>query len=172
VSLKNPVTANDHAQGAANAPLTLVQYGDYECPSCGRAYPIIKAVQRRLGSKLRFVFRNMPLTDAHPHAAIAAEAAEAAAAQGKFWEMHDALYEHQTHLSPGTIQSLAERLGLDLERFDAELGTGKYRTRVKRDFTGGIRSGVKGTPTFFINGERYDGDWDEDSLVEALRGQL
>jgi protein-disulfide isomerase len=86
--------------------------------------------------------------------------------------MHDALYEHQTHLSPDTIQSLAERLGLDLERFDAELGTGKYRTRVKRDFTGGIRSGVKGTPTFFINGERYDGDWDEDSLVEALRGQL
>ena len=172
MNLKNPVTADDHAQGPASAPVTLVQYGDYECPSCGRAYPILKAVQHRLGSKLRFVFRNMPLTEAHPHAALAAEAAEAAGAQGKFWPMHDALYEHQQHLSGDTVLSLAEGLGLDLERFEADLGSGKFRARVKHDFTGGVRSGVKGTPTFFINGERYDGPWDEASLLLALRDQM
>jgi protein-disulfide isomerase len=172
VSLRNPVTADDHAQGPATAPVTLVQYGDYECPSCGRAYPILKSVQRQLGSKLRFVFRNMPLTDAHPHAALAAEAAESAGAQGKFWQMHDALYEHQRHLSVETIRSLAENLGLDLARFDADLEAGRFQMRVKRDFTGGIKSGVKATPTFFINGELYDGPWDEESLVSVLRDQV
>ncbi len=159
----------DHAQGRANAPVTLVEYGDYECPHCGRAYPIVKEVQRRLGTKLRFVFRNFPLSDAHPHAQHAAEAAEAGAAQDRFWEMHDALFEHQQALDDRHLVRYAESLGLDASRVEDELRGHVHKSRVREDFMSGVHSGVNGTPTFFINGIRYDDSWDPDTLTDALR---
>src|SRR6187399_2394331 len=125
-----PVGARDHAQGLPDAALTLVEYGDYECPHCGRAYPIVKEVQRRLGSKLRFVFRNFPLSESHPHAQHAAEAAEGAATQGRFWEMHDALYEHQHALDDRHLVGYAAKLGLDAKRFEQELHTHAHKARV------------------------------------------
>ncbi len=168
MSLIIPVGADDHIQGPETGLVTLVKYGDYECPHCATAYGIIQVVQARLGRLLRFVFRNFPLSQVHPHAELAAEAAEATGAQGKFWEMHDALYENQPALGPVLIEALAQGLQLDMERFESDLASGRFRERVKRDFMGGVRSGVAGTPTFFINGERYDGNWDEPSLVSAL----
>jgi protein-disulfide isomerase len=146
----------DHAQGSPDAAVTLVEYGDYECPYCGAAYPIVKEVQARLGERLRFVFRNFPITTSHPHAQRAAEAAEAAAAQGRFWEMHDHLYEHQRHLEDADLHAYAEQLGLDVARFDNELATHAHADRVREDFMSGVRSGVNGTPTFYINGARHD----------------
>jgi len=172
MSLTVPVSADDHMQGPAAAPLTLVEYGDYECPYCGAAYPLVKAIVKRLGPKLRFVFRNMPLKQMHPNAELAAEAAEAAATQGKFWEMHDALYEHQSELGADLVRKLAQRLSLDAPQFESDLVSRKYRERVKRDFMSGVRSGVAGTPTFFINGERYDGELDEQSLTAALQQKI
>jgi protein-disulfide isomerase len=163
-----PVRADDHAQGPLNAPVTLVEYGDLECPHCGRAYPIVKAVQRRLGKRLRFVFRHFPLTEVHPHAQHAAEAAEAAAAQGKFWEMHDRLFERQFALEDEQLVEYALELGLDASRVARELAAQTYKPRVRDDFMGGMRSGVNGTPTFFINGVRHDDPWDEDTLTAAL----
>ena len=163
------VSERDHAAGDAGAPVTLVEYGDYECPHCGHAYPIVKSIQHRLGRKLRFVFRNFPLAEAHPHARHAAEAAEAAADQGKFWQMHDAIFENQAQLEDDDLLATARRLRLDAEGIARALEEGTYTARVREDFRSGIRSGVNGTPTFFINGERYDGAWaDEDSFVRAL----
>lgn len=167
-ALTPAVGTRDHAQGSAGAPVTLVEYGDYECPHCGRAYPIVKAIQRRLGHRLRFVFRNFPLSQAHPHAEHAAEAAEAAGAQGRFWEMHDALFEHQQALDDTHLAGYARAVHLDEARFVDELGRHAYAKRVREDFSSGVRSGVNGTPTFFVNGERYDGSWDPDTLLEVL----
>ena len=167
-SLTPPVDERDHALGRPGAPVTLVEYGDYECPDCGRAYPIVKTVQRRLGPRLRFVFRNFPLRESHPHAQRAAEAAEAAGAQGKFWEMHDRLFERQFALDDHALMEYAADLGLDAERFRADLRDGTYRARVRDDFRSGVLSGVNGTPTFFVNGVRHDGAWDAESLVAAL----
>jgi protein-disulfide isomerase len=158
----------DHIQGPAEAPVTLLEYGDYECPYCGAAYPIVKHVQSQMGDRLRFVFRNFPISTSHPHAEQAAEAAEAAAAQGRFWEMHDHLYEHQRHLEAGDLHTYAEELGLDVERFDRELAENVHAARVREDFMSGVRSGVNGTPTFYVNGNRHDGSYDLDSLVAAL----
>ena len=163
-----PVGERDHIQGPADAPVTLVEYGDYECPYCGRAYPIVKRVQHHMGDRLRFVFRNFPITTSHPHAVRAAEAAEAAAAQGKFWQMHDMLYEHQQTLEDADLRNFAEQLGLDVARFDRDMAEHRYEDRVREDFMSGVRSGVNGTPTFFINGVRYDGSWDEGHLTRAL----
>ncbi len=163
-----PVGDRDHAQGPPNAPVSLVEYGDYECPYCGRAYPIVKAIQKALGPRLRFVFRNFPLSEAHPNATNAAETAEAAGVQGKFWEMHDTLFEHQDALRPRDLVACAARLGLDSERLARELETHTHAARVREDFTSGVRSGVNGTPTFFINGARFDGSWDKQSLLAAL----
>ena len=168
MTLVNPVSDTDHIQGVPDAAVTLLEYGDYQCPYCGAAYPIIKAVQKRLGASLRFVFRNFPLNQAHPYAELAAESAEAASAQGKFWEMHDALYEHQTELGQPLIETLVKRLKLDSKRFAADLESRKFQAHVKHDFMGGVRSGVNGTPGFFINGERYDDSWDEAPLTAAL----
>jgi protein-disulfide isomerase len=168
MSLTIPVGPDDHVQGPEAAPVTLVEYGDYQCPHCGRAYPIVKAVQRSLGTHLRFVFRNMPLRNAHPQAELAAEAAEAAAAQGKFWEMHDALFEHQSSLGRELVVELARRLKLDVSSFERDLDTGRFHDRVEHDFSSGVRSGVNGTPTFFINGVRYDDSWDEQTLTVML----
>jgi protein-disulfide isomerase len=168
--LTPPVSAHDHVAGPDDAPVTLVEYGDYECPYCGMAYPIVKAVQRELGSRLRFVFRNFPLAEIHPHARHAAQVAEAAAAQGKFWEMHDTIFEHQDALEDAELIGYARSLGLDAERIARELEAGTYAKRVRDDFRSGVRSGVNGTPTFFVNGERYEGSWaNEDAFVRALR---
>jgi protein-disulfide isomerase len=168
MTLTVAVGKDDHILGAADAPVTLVEYGDYECPHCGAAYPIVKSVTQRLHTQIRFVFRNMPLNEAHPHAELAAEAAEAAGAQGKFWEMHDALFEHQDALDPANVLRLARALGLDVRRFEEDLSSRRFRDHVKHDFMGGVRSGVNGTPTFFIDGKRYDGSWDEETLTAAL----
>jgi protein-disulfide isomerase len=158
----------DHIQGAAEAPATLLEYGDYECPFCGAAYPIVKEVQSRLGDRLRFVFRNFPITTSHPHAELAAEAAEAADAQRKFWEMHDLLYESQQHLEAADLHRYAEQLGLDVGRFDNELARHVHAERVREDFMSGVRSGVNGTPTFYVNGVRHDGDYELESLLATL----
>jgi len=163
-----PVGERDHAQGPAGAPVTLVEYGDYECPYCGEAYPIVKELQERMGDRLRFVFRNFPLTQSHPHAEHAAEAAEAAAAQGKFWEMHDRLYEHQRQLDDTALVRHAAELGLEAARFDREMAEHAHADRVREDFMSGVRSGVNGTPTFFINGVRHDGSYDLETLTEAI----
>jgi protein-disulfide isomerase len=163
-----PVDERDHIQGPDGAPVTLVEYGDFECPYCGMAYPIIQETQRRMGDRLRFVFRHFPITTSHPHARQAAEAAEAAAAQGQFWEMHDLLYENQQTLDRPHLHRFADQLGLDLERFDTDLAERRYEDRVREDFMSGVRSGENGTPSFFINGVRYDGRWDEGHLLRAL----
>src|SRR5262249_30403084 len=155
--LSVPVTDSDHIRGPLDAPLTLVEYGDFECPYCGAAYPVVEDVRTKMGASLRSVSRNSQLRQAHPHAAQAAEAAEAAGAQGKFWPMYDALFEHQHALDTGSLLLYAARLQLDVEAFRRDLVSHAYESRVHRDFLGGIRSGVNGTPTFFVNGVRYDG---------------
>jgi protein-disulfide isomerase len=166
--LSMPVTERDHTQGSADAPVTLLEYGDYECPYCGRAYPIVKQIQEELGDRLRFAFRNFPLNTIHPHASVAAQAAEAAAAQGKFWEMHDLLYEHQHDLAEADMVQYALKIGLEVYRFEADLAGETFAPRVREDFRSGVRSGVNGTPTFFINEIRYNGDYDHDTLMAAL----
>jgi protein-disulfide isomerase len=171
-TLTPPVSGRDHAQGHADALVTLVEYGDYQCPYCGAAYQVVKRVQHALGKKLRFVFRNFPLTQAHPYAMIAAEAAEAAALQGKFWEMHDLIYENQNNLEPDVLPAWAEKLGLNLDEFGTAIKQGEIIKRIKDDRKSGIRSGVNGTPCFFINGVRHDGSADNESLGEALEEQL
>jgi protein-disulfide isomerase len=162
------VGERDHVAGPADAAVTLVEYGDYECPHCGRAYPIVKQIQKKMGRRLRFVFRNFPLKESHPHAEHAAEAAEAGAAQGKFWEMHDRLFERQFALEDSSLVEYAAELGLDVERFVRELAAGTYGPRVREDFRSGVSSGVNGTPTFFINGVRYDDSWDAETLLAVL----
>jgi protein-disulfide isomerase len=158
----------DHIRGPRKAPLTLVEYGDFECPHCGQAYPLVEAVRRRLGDRMRFVYRHFPLVNAHPHAEAAAEAAEAAGAQQRFWEMHDLLFEHQDSLEDQDLLAYAQAIPLDIVRFVAELGSGIHTPRVHEDFLSGVRSGVNGTPTFFMNGARYDGSRDVESMVGAL----
>jgi protein-disulfide isomerase len=158
----------DHSQGIADAAVTLVQYGDYECPYCGMAYPIIKDVQVQMGDRLRFVFRNFPIPTSHPHAQHAAEAAEAADAQGMFWEMHDLLYERQRHLADTNLHAYAEELGLDVERFDKEMAEHVHAARVYEDFLSGVRSGVNGTPTFYINGLRHDDSYEANVLLKVI----
>ena len=166
--LTMPVGERDHVQGPATAAVTLLEYGDYECPYCGRAYPIVKEIQRRFGDRLRFVFRNFPLNESHPHAEHAAEAAEAAGAQGQFWEMHDYLYEHQQALDDQHLISDAEHLRLDVPRIEQDLAEHRYAARVREDFLSGVRSGVNGTPTFYVNGRRHDGSYDLATLGAAI----
>jgi protein-disulfide isomerase len=158
----------DHFQGPADAAVTLVQYGDFECPYCGAAYPIIKEIRARMGERLRFVFRNFPITTSHPHAEQAAEAAESAAVQGRFWEMHDLLYENQQRLDDEDLRAYAEQLELDVDRFNRELAEHVHAPRVREDFMSGVRSGVNGTPTFYINGLRYDDSYELETLLAAL----
>jgi protein-disulfide isomerase len=163
-----PVGERDHIQGSTHAPAILVEYGDYECPICGAAYVTVKEIQQALGERLGFVFRNFPLSEMHPHAKDAAQAAEAASAQGKFWEMHDMLFENQDDLGRDHLAGYAEALGLDATRLMDELAAGTYAKHVQEDFRSGVRSGVNGTPTFFINGLRYDGSHDTESMIAAL----
>ena len=166
--LTPPVNDRDHSQGPADAPVTLVEYGDYECPYCGEAYLIVKALQKRLGDQLRLVFRNFPLSQAHPHAEHAAEAAEAVGDQGMFWEMHDLLYENQQALEDEDLLRYAAALGLDVARFTRDIAGHGPAARVREDFRSGVRSGVNGTPSFFINGMRHDGSYDLATLLAAI----
>lgn len=168
-TLKVAVTREDHAQGPEDAEVTLVEYGDYECPHCGRAYPIVKEIQEQFGKRLRFIFRNFPLSEMHLQAKAAAEVAEFAGSQGKFWEMHDLLFENQTRLGDPLFSSLAKKLGLSPAALGKALESGEFEARVRADFSGGVRSGVNGTPTFFINGHRHDDSFDYDTLTAAIR---
>jgi len=151
-----PIAGRDHIQGRIDAPIALIEYGDYECPYCGEAYPTVKAIQQRLGDRLCFVFRNFPLVNSHPHAQHAAEAAEAAGVHGKFWGMHDLLFENQIALADDDIAQYAKAIGLDAEHIMREVLSGTHTSRVREDSQSGVQHGVHGTPTFFINGERYD----------------
>ncbi len=166
------VGARDHVLGPPDAAVTLVEYGDFECEFCGRAYPELKRLLKQVGGKVRFVFRHFPIPEDHPHAQHAAEVAEAAAAQGKFWEMHDLLYEHQSALTDEDLLRYARQLGLDMARIQRELAAHTYAPVVRQDFMGGVRSGVSGTPRFFINGRRHEEPGDVTTLATALRRTL
>ena len=167
--LKPDVNTNDHIEGNQKAAVTFVEYGDYECPACGDAYPMIKAIQEQMGDKMRFIFRNFPLNQAHPHAKGAALAAEAAGKQGKFWEMHDLLYENQEQLEAADLAGYAEELGLDLEKFQSDFADQTLSQKIQSDFSSGARSGVNGTPSFYINGEKYEGPYEAGALLETIK---
>jgi protein-disulfide isomerase len=164
-----PIGDRDHAQGSAGAPVTLVEYGDYECPYCGKAYPAVRRIQKLMGEKLRFVFRNFPLNTLHEHASQAAQAAEAAGAQGKFWAMHDLLYENQEKLADVDLRQYALKAGLEIYRFESDMAGETYAKKVRDDFRGGVRSGVNGTPTFFINEYRFNEVVNYENLLVAVR---
>ncbi|MGH7733537.1 MAG: DsbA family protein, partial [Gemmatimonadales bacterium] len=151
------------------AKVTLVEYGDFQCPYCGAAYPIVKELEREAGALLRVVFRNFPLTNVHPRAEAAAEAAEAAGAQGRFWEMHDLIFENQRRLNPADLEGYARRAEVDLERFRADLEAHRWEPKVREQFRSGVVSGVNGTPTFFINGVRHDGGYGLEELLAAVK---
>jgi protein-disulfide isomerase len=159
----------DHIRGPDDAPVTLVEYGDFECPYCGRAEPTVRELLSQMGTEVRYVFRQLPLIDVHQHAQLAAEAAEAAGAQGRFWEMHDLLFDHQDALTGRDVVGYAEQLGLDIERFHGELKRHEHAARVARDVESAELSGVAGTPTFFINGQRHHGAYDIATLTKAVK---
>jgi protein-disulfide isomerase len=167
-TLTAPISSRDHISGAIDAPLQLVEYGDYECPYCGMAHPVVQEVVQVLSDRLCFAFRHFPIVSAHPHALRAAEAAEAAGAQGRFWAMHDRLFENQELLDDEMLVFHAIQLGLDRERFIEDLVSHRFVPRVQEDLSSGARSGVNGTPTFFVNGQRFEGVPEVRALVEAL----
>ncbi|MDQ3695879.1 MAG: DsbA family protein [Chloroflexota bacterium] len=167
-TLTPPVTAGDHLLGPDSAAVTLVEYGDYECSHCGRAHVIVHEVLGQREGRIRFAFRHFPLARSHPHAKQAAAAAEAAAAQGQFWAMHDRLFAHQDRLDAASLVAHAAAIALDADQFGQVLGHETTAERVQADFLGGVRSGVNGTPTFFINGRRHDDAWDVASLLAAI----
>lgn len=169
-TLKTPPSAQDHSSGPENAPVTLVEYVDLQCPDCLNAKPIVDDICAQMDGELRFVWRHFPMVTSHPMAQLASEAAEAAGEQGKFWEMVDLLFENQRGLDEDTLRRLARLLNLDVPRFQKALEEHKFEERVRSDFSDGVRSGVNGTPTFFINGQRFDGDWSKPGeLINALR---
>ena len=167
-----PVAAGDHVQGKAGAAVTLVEYGDYECGYCGQAAPAVRRVQDHFGDRLRFVFRNFPLTEIHPLAEDAAEFAELAGAHGRFWEAHDQLYARQDELGLPLFTDIAGQLGLPQGELHAALARRTYAPRIKADFEGGVRSGVNGTPAFYVNGRRHDQAYDYQGLRAAIEAQL
>jgi protein-disulfide isomerase len=171
-TLTIPVGPDDHVEGNRAAVCTLLEYGDYECPHCGAAYPIVKRIQKHFGKQLSFVYRNFPLIQAHPNAEAAAETAEFAATHGKFWEMHDLLYENQQDLAVENLHKLAKSLKLAPKDLDKALENQEFQPRVRADFVSGVRSGVNGTPTFFINGTRADVQADYDSLITAIEDAI
>lgn len=167
-SLTVPVSQEDHVQGEASAPCTLVEYGDYQCPNCGDAHPLVKRLQHHFGAKLRFVFRNFPMTRLHAEAENAAQVAEFAGAHGKFWEVHDLLLENQSRLGDALYAEIAEQTGLGVAELQKALENQTFLKRVRDDFAGGVRSGVNGTPTFYINGQRFNGPVDFERLAKAI----
>lgn len=166
--LRAPVNDQDHARGSKDAPIVIVEYGDYQCPHCGRAYPILERLQKTLDGDLLFVYRHFPMAESHPDAPNAARAAEAAARQGRFWEMHALLFANQDALDTDSLARYAEALGLDLERWARDFGSEEVGAKVEADFRSGVRSGANGTPAFFVNGYRYDGDWSYGPFLEAI----
>jgi protein-disulfide isomerase len=168
-TLQVPVGPDDHASGPEDAPVTLVEYGDFECPHCGAAYPILKSVLAHFHGQVRFVFRHFPLTQAHPHAASAAEMSELAAEHDRFWPMHDRLFENQHALDDVALVRYLAALDIPAREAVRVLDDHEFAKAVRADFRGGVRSGVNGTPTFFINGVRLVGRWDETSMIDALR---
>lgn len=170
--LKPPVSAKDHIQGNLNAVVELVEYGDYQCPYCGQTYPIIKSIQNKFGNDLKFVFRNFPLSETHPNAKLAATSAEAADRQGQFWEMHDILFENQSRLYLSALMEYAKLIGLDVGQFKNDIVKTEVIEKVESDFESGVRSGVNGTPSFFINGKKYNDSWDENSLEDFIKSMI
>lgn len=170
--LTPPVQSFDHSRGPDHAAVTVVEFGDFECPNCKQAAPAVKLLLERFDERVRFVFRNFPLTEVHPHAMLAAQAAEAASAQGKFWEMHDLLFENQTHLKAQHLHSYAERLGLDMARYTAEMDDEIYLQRVREHMESARQSGVRGTPTFFVNGRLHDVSFGLRALFDAVEEAL
>lgn len=168
IPLTLPDPGRDHIYGSVDGSIKLLEYGDYECPFCAETQPIVKEIQRRLGDDLLFAFRHFPLTNIHPHSEHASEAAEAASAQGNFWGMHDLLFENQRALEDENLAEYAAELALDETRLIREVTSSVYAQRIREDFRNGVRGGVNGTPTFFINGERYDGTRDVEHLLNAL----
>ncbi len=167
-----PVSERDHSQGPATAAIIMVQYGDYECPYTRQSTTVVRAIQQQLGEQLRFVYRNFPLTEIHPHALHAALAAEAAAMQGMFWQMHDYIFHHQHTLEDADLAQFAEAVGLDLQQYARALADQRSLARIEEDVEGGERSGVQGTPTFFIKGVLYRGSWEHDALLAALQAAI
>ena len=163
---------SDHIKGSIDAPITIVEYGDYECPYTGMAYPVVKDIMRQFGDKIYFVFRNFPLNEIHPHAQNAAEAAEAAAAQDKFWEMHDYLFEHQKALDDSHLLKYVQKVGLNTDKFKKEMSGHVYASLIEESLKSGINSGVEGTPTFFVNGVRYEDSWNLDTFSSFLKRNL
>ncbi len=172
MSLKPPVSANDHVQGNKSAKIELVEYGDYQCPHCGKAYPIVKEIQKALGTNLKFIYRNFALQEIHPNAVDAAIASEAAGLQKKFWQMHDALFENQRDLSPENIMLIAQDLALDTDKFSEDMGNQEIIDKVEADFESGVRSGVNGTPGFFVNGVKYNDSYDFETFSAYLKSLL
>jgi protein-disulfide isomerase len=170
--LAKPVTLEDHAQGSVDAQVTLLQYGDYECPYTRLSRHSVQALQREYGDALRFVFRHFPLEAIHPHARAAAAAAEAADAQGAFWAMHEHLFEHQKALEDADLRQYALDLGLEPQRFDSDRVSSHIAERIDRDLASGERSGVEGTPTFYVNGLRHDGSFDVDVLRTVINAAM
>ncbi|SRR6266404_1016994 len=169
MSIKPQISEFDHVEGKKDAPVELVEYGDYQCPYCGEAYPIIKNIQKELGERLKFIFRNFPLKKIHPDALKAAIASEAADLQGKYWQMHDLLFENQKSLNPHSLLLYADELNLNMDQFEADLVDQRLEKKVLDDFYSGLRSGVNATPTFFINGEKYNDDWRSKRFLEFLQ---
>jgi len=166
--LKVSVSSDDHIQGNTNAPITLVEYGDYECPYCGMAYPIVKQIQKHFGERLRFVFRNFPIPESHPHAGIAAMTAEFAATKDQFWQMHDLLYENQDNLELSALIDYATSLNLSGKELQTAIENETFVKKIEEDFMGGVRSGVNGTPSFFINGQRFNHSFEYENLLAAI----
>jgi len=167
VQLTPAVSDSDHAQGPADAAIEIVEFGDFQCPDCGSAYPVIKEIQKTYGNQIRFVFRNLPLTDIHTYAKIAALAAEAAGQQNKYWEMHDLIYEHQQELNNELVYQLADQLGLNAQQFEADLHNRALLQKLKDDTQSAEDSEVPGTPTFFVNGKMFDGGAED--LLQVLK---
>ena len=170
--LRVPVSARDHVSGGPNAIVTLVEYGDYQCPHCAAAQPNIRRVQAQFGDNLALVYRHFPLTEIHPHAFVAAETAEFAGEHGRFWRMHEAIFQNQQRLSPTTLFALASTFGLSQVDLRDAINRGRFRDKINEDFMGGLRSGVTGTPTFYINGERYNGNYLAPNLITAITAAM
>jgi protein-disulfide isomerase len=162
------VNPDDHVQGPANAPIVLIEYADYQCPYCGQAFYIIKNLQKKLGDKLQYVFRNFPLVSIHKFAYHASLAAEAAGIEGKFWEMHDTLFENQRHLNDTDLMNYAEQIGLNPKQFEKDLAGPEALKKVEEDVESGTKAGVEGTPYFFVNGKLYEGNWMTDDFLNYL----
>lgn len=171
-TLSQPVSERDHKQGKLSAPATLLMYGAYECPHCVVAHKTVIEIQRELGERLCFIFRHFPRTNVHPHAEAAAVVAETAGAQQKFWEMHNTLFQHSDRLDGDHLLAYAKELGLDMDKFESEIAQRLYFSRVEEDLESGLMSGVTGTPTFFINGFRHYGSYEETILLESIKNKI